>query len=118
MSTLDNESEMLFTVMSAFAQAESESISENVKWGKRQAMREGKAVIQYKHLYAYEKGADGKPQIIPEQAEVVRHIYDSYLAGHSLDMIRKDLEDRGIRTVSGGATCYLVQGGCPGHPPE
>ncbi|MBD5133403.1 MAG: recombinase family protein [Clostridiales bacterium] len=104
LNTLDNESEMLFTVMSAFAQSESESISENVKWGKRQAMREGKAVIQYKHLYAYEKGEDGKPKIIPEQAEVVRHIYDSYLAGHSLDMIRKDLEDRGIRTVSGGVT--------------
>ena len=104
LNTLDNESEMLFTVMSAFAQAESESISENVKWGKRQAMREGKAVIQYKHLYAYEKGPDGKPKIIPEQAEVVRHIYDSYLAGHSLDMIRKDLEGRGIRTVSGGVT--------------
>ena len=104
LNTLDNKSEMLFTVMSAFAQSESESISENVKWGKRQAMREGKAVIQYKHLYAYEKGPDGKPRIIPEQAEVVRHIYDSYLAGHSLDMIRKDLEDRGIRTVSGGVT--------------
>ena len=104
LNTLDNESEMLFTVMSAFAQAESESISENVKWGKRQAMREGKAVIQYKRLYAYEKGPDGKPKIIPEQAEVVRHIYDSYLAGHSLDMIRKDLENRGIRTVSGGVT--------------
>ena len=104
LNTLDNESEMLFTVMSAFAQAESESISENVKWGKRQAMREGKAVIQYKRLYAYEKGPDGKPKIIPEQAEVVRQIYDSYLAGHSLDMIRKDLENRGIRTVSGGVT--------------
>ena len=101
LNTLDNESEMLFTVMSAFAQAESESISENVKWGKRQAMREGKAVIQYKHLYAYERGPDGKPKIIPEQAEVVRHIYDSYLAGHSLDMIRKDLEARRILTVSG-----------------
>ena len=102
LNTLDNESEMLFTVMSAFAQAESESISENVKWGKRQAMREGKAVIQYKRLYAYEKGPDGKPKIIPEQAEVVRQIYDSYLAGHSLDMIRKALEDRRILTVSGG----------------
>ena len=31
LNTLDNESEMLFTVMSAFAQSESESISENVK---------------------------------------------------------------------------------------
>ena len=43
-------------MLGAFAQAESESISANVRWGKRQAMREGKAVIQYKRLYAYEKG--------------------------------------------------------------
>jgi len=65
-------------------------------------MREGKATMQYKRLYAYEKGENGKPRIIPEQAEVVRQIYDSFLAGRSLRMIKQDLEDKGVRTVSGG----------------
>ncbi len=100
-NTLESDSEMLITMMGAFAQAESESISQNVRWGKRQAMREGKATIQYKHLYAYERGEDGTPKIIPEQAEVVRRIYDSFLAGYSMRMIKESLERDGIQTVKG-----------------
>ena len=88
-NTLSAESEMLITMMGAFAQAESESISANVKWGKRKAMADGKAIIQYQKLYAYEKGEDGSPQIIPEQAEVVQQIYKRFLAGNSLRMIKE-----------------------------
>ena len=77
-NTLEADSEILITMLSAFAQAESESISANVRWGKRQAMREGKTIIQYNRLYAYAKGEDGKPKIIQEQAEVVRSIYEQY----------------------------------------
>ncbi len=47
-NTLESDSEMLITLLGAFAQAESESISANVRWGKRQAMREGKGEHQYK----------------------------------------------------------------------
>ena len=102
-NTLDSDSEMLITMMGAFAQAESESISENVKWGVKQAMREGKVSIQYKHLYGYERGDDGKPRIIPEQAEVVRQMYDSFLAGHSIRMIKAELEKQGVLTSKGGS---------------
>ena len=100
-NTLEADSEILITMLGAFAQAESESISANVRWGKRQAMREGKAIIQYKRLYAYEKGEDGKPKIIPEQAEVVRSIYDQYLTGASLRMIKDRLEAEHIPNVAG-----------------
>lgn len=44
-NTLESDSEMIITLMSAFAQAESESMSHNIRWGKRQAMREGKVHI-------------------------------------------------------------------------
>ena len=100
-NTLESDSEILITMLGAFAQAESESISANVRWGKRQAMREGKAIIQYKRLYAYEKGEDGKPKIIPEQADVVRSIYDQYLTGASLRMIKDRLEAEHIFNVAG-----------------
>ena len=103
-NTLESDSELLITLLGAFAQAESESISANVRWGKRQAMREGKANIQYKKLYAFEKGADGKLQIIPEQAEVVRHIYRQFLSGMSLRMIKQELETEHITNVAGCAT--------------
>lgn len=103
-NTLESDSELLITLLGAFAQAESESISANVRWGKRQAMREGKANIQYKKLYAFEKGADGKLQIIPEQAEVVRHIYRQFLSGMSLRMIKQKLETEHITNAAGCAT--------------
>lgn len=102
-NTMESDSEILITMLGAFAQAESESISANVRWGKRQAMREGKAIIQYKRLYAYEKGEDGMPQIIPEQAEVVRSIYSRYLTGASLRMLKDWLESEQIPNVAGGA---------------
>ena len=60
-NTLNEDSEMLTTIMGAFAQAESESISQNVKWGVRQAMKEGRVSIRYKNLYAYDEGEDGQP---------------------------------------------------------
>lgn len=94
----------MLTMMGAFAQAESESISGNIQAGKRYAMQRGEATINYYSLYAYEKGPDGNPQIIPEQAEIVREIYQKYLHGDSLNMIRKDLEERHIPNARGGAT--------------
>ena len=101
-NTLESDSEILITMMGAFAQAESESMSGNIIWGKRQAMREGKVVMQYKHLYAYERGEDGNPKIIPEQAEVVRQIYKSFLAGRSVRMIKAELEAQGVPATQGG----------------
>jgi site-specific DNA recombinase len=100
-NTLETDSEMLITLLGAFAQAESESISANVRWGIRQAMREGKANINYKYLYAYEKGEDGRPRIIPDQAGVVKDIYDRFLAGASLRQIKEWLESEGIPNVAG-----------------
>ena len=102
-NTMESDSEILITMLGAFAQAESESISANVRWGKRQAMREGKTIIQYNRLYAYEKGEDGKPKIIQEQADVVRSIYDQYLSGASLRMIKDRLEAEQIPNVTGGS---------------
>ncbi|WP_300692916.1 recombinase family protein [uncultured Oscillibacter sp.] len=58
--------------------------------------------MQYKHLYAYERGEDGKPKIIPEQAKVVRQIYKSFLAGRSVRMIKCELERQGILATQGG----------------
>ena len=100
-NTLETDSEMLLTLLGAFAQAESESISANVRWGKRQAMREGRATIHYQRLYAYEKGEDGTPKIIPEQAEVVKEIYQRFLAGDSIRMIKQRLESKGIPNLDG-----------------
>ena len=103
-NSMDESTELMLTMMGAFAQAESESISGNIQAGKRYAMQRGEATINYHNLYAYEKGTDGKPRVIPEQAEIVREIYQKYLRGDSLNMIRKDLEERHIPNARGGVT--------------
>lgn len=100
-NSIHPESEFLITLHGAFAQAESESTSSRVRWGKRQAMKSGRVTMQYKQLLGYEKGPDGKPRIIPEQAETVRFIYDRYLAGDTVRGIKTALEIQGAPTVSG-----------------
>ena len=101
-NTLNEDSEMLTTIMGAFAQAESESISQNVKWGVRQAMKEGRVSIRYKNLYAYDEGEDGQPKIIESEAAVIRRINDEFLSGRSLPMIKDGLEADKILTPKGG----------------
>ena len=96
-NSLEEDSELRITLSGAFAQSESESISANVTWGMRRAMEAGKARIHYKGLYGYRRGEDGKPEIVPEQAEVVQWIYGRYLTGASLRMIKKELEQQGVK---------------------
>lgn len=100
-NTLDMDSEMLITMLGAFAQAESESISRNVAWGKRQAIREGKVHVNFKRLYGYVLREDGIPDIDSEKANVVRLIFERYVAGDSLRMITYRLNNAGILNPSG-----------------
>ena len=95
------ESEFLIALHAAFAQSESESISANVRWGKRQSIKDGKVTFQYKTLLGYEKGPDGNPVIIPEEAETVRRIFEWYLAGKSVRDIRLTLVAGGFRNAVG-----------------
>ncbi|WP_288654719.1 recombinase family protein [uncultured Gemmiger sp.] len=103
-NTATMNSEMILTVLSAFAQAESESISQNVARGKRMGFKQGKFPFPYGQMLGYRKGADGKPEIISAQAEVIRLIYNSYLQGDSLQNIKKRLETAGAVTARGNTT--------------
>ena len=100
-NTLTMTSEFMIALYGSFAQAESESISKNVSWGKEKAYREGKVQFQYKHLLGYKKGADGKPEIIPEEAETVKLIYTMFLDGPSMKNIALILHVKGIHTKTG-----------------
>ena len=95
------ESEFLIALHAAFAQSESESISANVRWGKRQSIKDGKVTFQYKTMLGYEKGPDGAPVVIPEEAEIICRIFEWYLAGRSVQNIRQALEASGVRNAAG-----------------
>ena len=100
-NTLDMDSEMLITMLGAFAQAESESISRNVAWGKRQAIREGKVYVNFNQLYGYYLQEDRTPGIKRQEAEVVKFIFGQYMLGDSTRMIARKLDEDGIPTRSG-----------------
>ena len=107
-NTATMNSEMILTVLSAFAQAESESISQNVARGKRMGYKHGKFAFPYGRIIGYRKGADGKPEIVPEQAEIIRLIFNSYLQGDSLQSIKAKLETAGALTARGN-TAWSAQ---------
>jgi len=90
--------EFYITIYGSIAQSESENISANVRWGKEQAAKDGKVAFSYGRFLGYRKGADGLPEIIPEEAVTVKMIYDRYLKGDSLKVIAAYLTSQGILT--------------------
>ena len=99
--TLDSKGELLITIMSSLAQEESRSISENVTWGQRKRFADGKVSLPYSHFLGYRKGADGLPEIVPEEAETVRWIYSLFLSGKTTGSIASLLTREGIPTPAG-----------------
>lgn len=102
-NTLESDTEMMLTIMSCFAQAESESISKNVSWGIRQSFKNGKVTLQFSRLLGYRKGADGNAEIDGDEAKVVKEIFRCYLEGMSLNLIADRLNDRGLTTKGNGS---------------
>ena len=85
--TLDSKGELLITIMSSLAQEESRSISENVTWGQRKRMADGKVSFAYSRFMGLDKDKEtGKIVVNPEQAEVVRLIFRMFLEGLMLIM--------------------------------
>lgn len=97
-NTLEENSEVVLTILASLAQEELNSLSLNVKMGKRMAMQEGKVFFQYEKCYAYKKGTDGQPEVIPEEAGIIKRIYTAYLAGESIGAIAKALYADGIKS--------------------
>ena len=101
-NTIQVSSELLLTLFGALSQAESESISMNVKLGIRQSLKNGNVRFSYKTFLGYRKGADGQPEIVPEQADIVRRIYNDFLAGATYLEIAKRLTEENVPTMGGG----------------
>lgn len=97
----DPGAEFYITIYGSIAQSESENISHNVAWGKAQSAKEGNVFFAYKSFLGYRKGADGKPEIDPEQAAIVRSIYEQFLAGKSMQDIANELTGQGVPTPCG-----------------
>lgn len=100
-NTSELSSEMFLQLYAMFSQAESESISNNVKDGKRKGYKLGKVPMMFGNVLGYKKGPNGEAQIVPEEAAIIVDIYTKFLEGWSLTAISKSLEEQGIKTKTG-----------------
>jgi len=97
--TLSSEGELMLTILASYAQEESRSVSENIKWRKRNDMKSGKAKVKSCFGYASE---GGKLVIKPDEAEIVRLMFDLYLDGMGHANIARRLNELGCPSPIGG----------------
>lgn len=97
--TLSGNGEVMMSILASFAQAESQSASENQKWRIRKNFEEGKpwdgTLLGYRIH-------DGQYVIVPEEAEIIRRIYRLYLSGKGTETIAKTLNEEGVSTRMNG----------------
>lgn len=99
-SSLSEDGELLLTILASFAQEESRSVSENVKWGIRKRYRAGDAGVRNKVVFGYR--FDGERYVVQEdEARAVKQIFDDYLKGVPLRKISENLQKSGFRTARG-----------------
>ena len=100
--SLSEDGELMLTLLASFAQEESRSISENVKWGVRKRFQSVEIGAANKHIlgYRYDDGLR-KYVIIPEEAEAVRWMFQMYINGVPLRGITESMNSAGIRTTLG-----------------
>lgn len=96
--TTSTEGEIMLSALSAFAQEELRSMSENQKWSIHKKYECGDATIKYQNMYGYYVDEYGDFKINREQAEVVKRIYNLYLSGLSADKIAKQLNSENTPT--------------------
>ncbi len=97
--SLSEDGELMLTLLASFAQEESRSTSENVKWAIRKGFKQGKTNSFC--IYGYQW--DGEQfNIVPEEAKVIRLIYDNFLKGLSAEQTEKQLKEMGIKSYTGG----------------
>ena len=96
--TMSGDGELMMTILASYAQEESRSASENQKWRVRRNFEEG---IPWHGVMLGYRLKDGRYEIVPEEAEIVRRIFQDYLAGKGYLAIAKQLNEEGIPSSCG-----------------
>lgn len=97
--TLSADGELMLTILASYAQAESLSASENLKWRIRKGFEKGE-IFCLSMMYGYDR-EDKQLVINKKEAKVVKEIFKRVLDGESMNSIAKDLNSRKIKTKQG-----------------
>ena len=98
-NSMSSDGELMLSILASFAQEESRSISENVKWGTRKRFEQG---IPNGHFQIYGYRWEGDRLVVePEEAKIVKMIFDDFLNGLSAESTEKKLEQMGVKSYKG-----------------
>ena len=98
-NSMSGDGELMLSILASFAQEESRSISENVKWGMVKRFKQGIPNGKFRIL-GYEWEGD-QLVIVPEEAAIVRRIFQNFLDGKSRLETERELAAEGITTKGG-----------------
>jgi len=99
--SMSGDGELMLAILASFAQEESLSASENVKWRIRNDFKQGIMPMHLKRLYGFKRTPDGGFEIVEEEAEVIRYIAKRYMEGLGFTRIARELNEQGIKSPSG-----------------
>lgn len=96
--SISTDGELLITILASYAQEEARSVSENMKWRIKKNFEEGIPWGAKTYGYHFE---NGRFVIVPEEAEVVKRIFDLFASGVGMHGIARILNKEGILTRGG-----------------
>lgn len=98
-NTLDMTGELLLTVLSSVAQQDVETISSHVKLGQKMKIQRGE-LVGFNNCMGYRYDSKtNKLSIVPEEAEIIKLIFKTYLDGYGCGYIAKMLDELNIPTA-------------------
>lgn len=103
-NTLYPDSEFKLTIIASLAQEESRKTSQRVKWAKKRAIEQGKIIIP-PNMRGY-RLVDGKVEIVEEEAEFIRKVFDLYCQGYGFRLIGQKLHEKGYVNSNGNTYSF------------
>lgn len=100
-NTLSEESELVLSILSSIAQEEMISLSKNIRWANQRRYSQGKFQIAPKKFLGYDVDPVKQTLVInPEEAKLVKYIFEQYLSGKGTAVIARELNQKGTPTIT------------------
>ncbi|MBC2727266.1 recombinase family protein [Desulfosporosinus sp.] len=99
--TKGSQNDFIISILEAYAQAESQARSENIKWGIAKGFKDGSSKLYNRKCFGYRHNQEGELIIDEEEALIVQKIFDLYLNGYSVIAIICELETLEIKSPTG-----------------
>jgi len=99
--TKGSQNDFIISILEAYAQAESQARSENIKWGIAKGFKDGSSKLYNRKCFGYRQDQEGELIIDEEEVQIVQNFFDLYLNGYSVIAIIRELETLGIQSPTG-----------------